>query len=140
MSAKYFLDTNILIYTFNKDDRSKRLKSIELLDAALKRGVGCISYQVIQEFLNVALKKFLTPLNYTDCKEFLHTVLEPLCEIHSRPQLYSQALDIADRWRFSFYDSLIVSAALQASCSVLYTEDLQHGQHIQNLKIINPFQ
>jgi predicted nucleic acid-binding protein len=139
MSAKYFLDTNILVYSFSKKDTVKRKKAINLLDNALKQNQGCISFQVIQEFLNVALKKFAVPLSYKDCQEFLLSALEPLCEIHSSVQLYYKTLDISDKWRFSLYDSMIIAAALQAGCGVLYSEDLQHGQKIQDLKIINPF-
>jgi predicted nucleic acid-binding protein len=65
--------------------------------------------------------------------------LEPLCEIHSSIQLYHQALDISERWRYSFYDALIISAALQSSCKILYSEDLQHDQNIHDIRIINPF-
>lgn len=139
MSDKFFLDTNIVVYSFNKNEPDKQAKAIELMDEALKENTGCISFQVIQEFLNVALKKFTTPLNYKDCQEYLHTALEPLCEVQSSTQLYFQALDIADRWRYSFYDSLIISSAIQADCKILYTEDLQHDQYIKELRIVNPF-
>ena len=139
MNVKYFLDTNIIVYSFSKKDTSKRKKAISLIDNALKKNVGCISFQVIQEFINAALRKFTVPLTYKDCQEFLHNALEPICEVYSSIQLYNQALDITDRWRFSFYDSLIISAALQAGCEILYSQDLQHGQYIQNLKIVNPF-
>ena len=53
--------------------------------------------------------------------------------------LYTQALELKARWKFSFYDSLIVAAALEAGCKRLYSEDLQHGQRIQGLRIENPF-
>ena len=139
MSDKFFIDTNILVYTFYKDDKAKRVKAIDIMDEAISKEKGCISYQVVQEFFNVALKKFAIPLSHEDCREFYHSVLEPICEVHSSNHLYLDALDIADRWRYSFYDSLIISAAMQADCNILYSEDLQHGQIIQDLKIINPF-
>ena len=65
--------------------------------------------------------------------------MEPLCEIHSSFMLYKDALLIKDRWKYSFYDSLIIAAALKANCTILYSEDLQHGQIIDDLKIVNPF-
>jgi len=139
MSVKYFLDTNILVYSFSKKDTTKRKKAVALIDEAFSKNRGCISFQVIQEFFNVALIKFAVPMSYKDCQNFLRTALEPLCEVHSTVMLYYQTLDIADRWRFSFYDSMIVAAALQAGCDILYSEDLPHGQKIQDLKIINPF-
>jgi predicted nucleic acid-binding protein len=139
MNAKYFIDTNIIIYSFDHGEPGKQKKAIHILDEALNGQKGCISYQVVQEFLNVALKKFAVPLTWQDCRDFLHMALEPLCEIHSSIQLYHQALDISERWRYSFYDALIISAALQSSCKILYSEDLQHDQNIHDIRIINPF-
>jgi predicted nucleic acid-binding protein len=59
--------------------------------------------------------------------------------IRTQPGEIDIAFHIMDRWKFSFYDSLIISAALHANCAILFTEDLQHGQKVQNLKITNPF-
>ena len=75
----------------------------------------------------------------SDSQNYLTNVLEPLCEVFSSIGLYHQALEISSRWQFSFYDSLIIAAALSAKCNILYTEDLQHDQEIENLKILNPF-
>jgi predicted nucleic acid-binding protein len=100
---------------------------------------GIISYQVVQEFLNAALKKFSKPLTAADAERYLTIVLEPLCAVFAGFELYHQAIDIANRLKYSFYDSLIIASALQAGCSVLYSEDLQHGQKIGGLRILNPF-
>ncbi len=139
MRDKYFLDTNIFVYSFSSEDKDKRLKSHDLITNALANRYGCISYQVIQEFINVATRKFVTALTIADCRKYLSSVLVPLCEIYSGEWLYFQALEISERWKYSFYDSLIITAAISAECSVIYTEDLQHGQKIQDLEIINPF-
>jgi predicted nucleic acid-binding protein len=139
MNDKYFLDTNIFIYSFDQSDSGKRDKALHLISDALYQSKGIISYQVVQEFLNVALNKFLKPLKIHDCEKFLTVVLEPLCQVYSSIDLYHKALEISERWQFSFYDSLIVSAALKSECSILYTEDLQHSQKIFDLDIINPF-
>ncbi len=100
---------------------------------------GIISYQVIQEFLNAATRKFATPLTFLDAQRYLNVVLESLCEVFSSMELFNQGLEIMDRWRYPFFDSLIIAAASQADCVILYTEDLQHGQKIMNLTIQNPF-
>ncbi len=139
MNDKYFLDTNIFIYSFDHSDSTKRDKAQHLISDALSQSKGIISYQVVQEFLNVALKKFIKPLNIRDCEKYLTVVLEPLCQVYSSIDLYHKALEISERWQFSFYDSLIISAALQSQCPILYTEDLRHGQKIFDLEIINPF-
>lgn len=139
MNDKFFLDTNILVYTFDDGDLGKRDRARALVAEALSESRGVLSYQVIQEFLNAALRKFAKPLTAADAERYLTVVLEPLCAVFASVELYHQAIDIAERWMYSFYDSLIVASALQAGCTVLYSEDLQHGQKIGGLRILNPF-
>ncbi|MCL4244710.1 MAG: PIN domain-containing protein [Candidatus Dadabacteria bacterium] len=139
MRDKYFIDTNIFVYSFNSEDNNKRRISLELISGALTDHNGCISYQVVQEFLNVARRKFVKPLSIPDCQRYLGAVLEPLCEVYAGGGLYYQALEISERWQYSFYDSLIIVAAINAECSLLYSVDFQNGQKIQNITIVNPF-
>ena len=139
MKDKFFIDTNIFIYSFDDSHPLKRRKSRDLIGAALCDFNGCISYQVIQEFLNVATRKFTTPLHKNDCKKYIETVLEPLCEIFPSSALFNDALDIQEGWKYSFYDSLIIAAALRADCRILFSEDLQHEQPIRDLVITDPF-
>ena len=139
MNGKYFIDTNIFIYSFDASNIQKQNKSKEIIANALENSNGIISYQVIQEFLNVSTKKFKSPLIIADAQRVLTTILEPLCEVFSSIELYHQALEISERWQYSFYDSLVLSAAIKADCKTIYSEDLQHRQTIQNLQIINPF-
>ncbi len=139
MNGKFFIDTKIFVYTFDSSNREKQKLSKEIVAQALENSTGIISYQVIQEFLNVSTKKFKSPLTVADCQRYLNVILEPLCEIFSNIELYHQALDVMERWHYSFYDSLIISAALKADCEIIYSEDLHHDQKIQNVTIINPF-
>lgn len=139
MSAKAFLDTNILVYTFDDQDPGKRETARTMVGSALRDRTAIISFQVVQEFLNVATRKFATPLTEADSALYLKQVLNPLCEVHSSIDLYQDALDIQDRWKYGFYDSLILAAALAGDCDLLLTEDLQHGQKIRDITIINPF-
>ena len=139
MKDKYFLDTNIFVYSFNSGEKKKQKVSLELISNALDKQIGCISYQVVQEFLNVATRKFVKPLSIPDCIRYLNSVFEPLCVVYPSIELYNQALEISERWQYSFYDSLIITAAINSECSTLYTEDLHHGQKIKNLTIVNPF-
>jgi len=60
--------------------------------------------------------------------------------VYASIALYQRALELAQRWQYGFYDSLIIASALAAECDVLYSEDLQHGQQIQSLTIVNPFE
>jgi len=139
MNDKFFLDTNILIYTFDSREPAKQQRANELVIRALKTRQGIISFQVVQEFLNAARRKFASVLSSLDVQTYLVQVLTPLCQVFSSIDLYVRALEIAERWQYSFYDSLIIATALQANCQILYSEDLQHGQVIQGLTIINPF-
>ncbi|MFO7761026.1 MAG: PIN domain-containing protein [Desulfobia sp.] len=139
MKDKFFIDTNIFVYTFRSDIPEKQEEANGIVRSAVVGRNGCISYQVAQEFINVATRKFVVPLSIADCRKYFDTILVPLCEVFAGIGLYHRALDVKERWRFSFYDALIVAAALQADCTLLYSEDLQHGQKIGDLTIINPF-
>jgi predicted nucleic acid-binding protein len=138
MSDKYFLDTNIFIYSFDSQNSSKRTISEELIKNALS-GKGHISIQVVQEFLNVSTKKSGNPMNSDEAKYYISKVLFPICKIFPTEQLYYFVLEIKEKFKFSFYDSLIIAAAIEANCKTLYSEDLQHNQKIYDLAIVNPF-
>jgi predicted nucleic acid-binding protein len=97
------------------------------------------STQVVQEFLNVATSKFSVPMKLSDAQQYLHDVLSPLCSVFPSIDLFRQALIIQQDTHYSFYDSLIIGGALQAGCETLYSEDLQHGQQVRDLRILNPF-
>lgn len=139
MSDKYFIDTNVFVYSLDAKSAANREIARDLIAAALEKGRGVISSQVVQEFLNAATRKFAVPLKLEDAKKYLYVVLDPLCEIFSSTDLCHQALEITAEWRLSFYDALIVAAALQAECAVLYSEDMQDGQKIRGVTIRNPF-
>jgi predicted nucleic acid-binding protein len=139
MKGKYFLDANIIIYTFDFSSPEKQAIARNLIFHAIEQNHGVLSFQVIQEFFSVATRKFKKPLNYRDCTTYLQSVLAPLCEVFPTIELYREALDIQERWKLSYYDSLIVAAALSAQCSTLYSEDFQHGMKIKDLIIENPF-
>ncbi len=139
MSANYFLDTNIFVYTFDSQSPAKKQRARELVGQVIQSGDGIISTQVIQEFLNVALRKFTVPLSLADSKAYLRQVLFPLCHVYPDFSLYESCLDIQQRSGFAFYDSLIVAAAIAGGCQVLYSEDMQHGFMLAGVTIQNPF-
>jgi len=132
MSAKPFLDTNIVVYAFaSNDPRSEKA------DALLKAG-GAISVQVLNEFVNVLRRK--QRRDWDEIDEALGVLKGLLDPPHPLTvEMHEAAIGIARRYGFSIYDSLIVAAALRAGCSTLYSEDLQHGQTIERLTIRNPF-
>jgi predicted nucleic acid-binding protein len=139
MSAKYFLDTNIFVYSFDSSQPGKQQRALELIGDALQSRQGIISTQVIQEFLNVATRKFAVPMSAEDCKVYLKMALGPLCEIYPDQALYEASLDLQQATGYAFYDCLILSSALRGRCEILYSEDFQAGQHIGSVSIVNPF-
>ena len=137
MKDKFFIDTNIIVYAFSLESERKSI-SKQLIKQAHKKS-GCLSFQVIQEFLNTATKKFKIPLKKEDIQKYLSEILFPICEVFPSEELYKSALDIRERFKFSFYDSLIIAAAIESNCKILYSEDLQHNQKIYDLTILNPY-
>ena len=139
MKDRFFLDSNIFVYSFDKTAGDKQQKAQKLIRSSLTTGLGYISFQVIQEFFNVATRKFEVPMPLLDSKEYFDKVFMQLEVVYPDGDFMKTGLDIASTTGYSFYDSLIISAALKAGCETLYTEDLQDGQQIRSLTIYNPF-
>jgi predicted nucleic acid-binding protein len=139
MSVERFLDTNVLLYHVDDGDVRKHSIATGIVRDALRTGGSCISWQVVQEFLNAAVHKAAIPLDHAGAEAYCNTVLIPLWAVIPSHSLYIRALGIRARYGFHFYDSLIVAAALEAGCTRLLTEDLQHGQRIETLIVENPF-
>jgi len=139
VTERYFLDTNVLVYTFDAKAPRKQTIARDLVRRALKDRNGIISYQVTQEFLNVALRKFRPPMSSMQAQTYLRRVLMPLCEVLPDAELYSEALSIASWSGWTFYDSLIIASAAAGKCRVVISEDLQSGRVVQGVEIRNPF-
>jgi len=139
MSAECFIDTNLFIYQLEALDERKFSTADHIIRQGIETRNACISFQVVQECLNIALRKAETPLSTDQTRSYLENVLAPLFRVPASISLYNRALDVQARYRYGFYDSLIVAAALDAGCTRLYSEDLQDGQRIEGLTIENPF-
>ncbi len=139
MSGRFFLDTNIFVYAFDASAPAKAKKAAHLVRQAADTGQGIVSYQVVQEFFSVAFRRFAQPMSVAEAEQYLITVFRPLLAIHSSPSLYVEAMRIAGKRRFSWYDSLILASALEGQCETLYSEDFQHGREIEGLRVENPF-
>jgi predicted nucleic acid-binding protein len=139
VAERFFLDTNILVYTFDHTAQSKQRRARELVENALESHQGVISYQVIQEFLNVALRRFRNTLPPPEARIFMNRILMPICEVYPDGRLYAEALSLVEETGWGFYDSLIVSSAVAAGCTRLWTEDLQDSRAIRGVEIRNPF-
>lgn len=134
-----FLDSSILVYLLDERDAAKRDIAERLVRQGLERRDAAISFQVVQEALNVITGKLPVSLTGRDAGRFFDRFLAPLWRVMPTADLYRDALRIQEQYGYGFYDSLIVSAALDGGCDRLYSEDLQHGQRIERLTIINPF-
>jgi predicted nucleic acid-binding protein len=139
MKDRFFLDTNIFAYSFDTGATSKLRRAQQLILQGITTRKGVVSYQVVQEFFNLALRKFAQPMTAAEAEQYLHTVFRPLLAVQSSQALFSQAFRLKERHQLSWYDSLIVIAALESQCTVLYSEDMQHGQRFGELQIKNPF-
>jgi predicted nucleic acid-binding protein len=140
MSDRFFLDTNIFVYEFDLSEREKSKRASNLIRRGIQSKRGVVSYQVVQEFLNVAFKKFAKPLPTLEAERYLVSVFRPLLSVHSSPRLFLKAIELREAHRLAWYDSLIVAAALEMECEILYSEDLQAGKEIEHLRIENPFE
>jgi predicted nucleic acid-binding protein len=139
MPQRFFLDTNILVYSFDDRFPAKQVGARKLIETALDGQNGMISYQVVQECLHLMLSKFERKMAFGQAEEFLAAVLMPLCKVFPDRSLFDSALAISAQTGWTFYDSLIVSGAVAAGCDVLLTEDLQQDRVIRGVKIRNPF-
>jgi predicted nucleic acid-binding protein len=139
MNDRFFLDTNVFVYCFDTGAPTKARRARELVRQAVATRKGIISFQVVQEFFNVALRRFAQPMNVAEAEQYLATVFRPLLAIHSSQSLHMQALQLASKFHLSWYDSLIVAAATEGHCTVLYPEDLQHGRQFGEMQVQNPF-
>lgn len=137
--SPFFLDTNISVYCFDNSELRKNTIAKDLVAHGASSGLGVVSYQVLQEFCNVASNSKRLALDRDKIVSYVSQLLAPMNKIGPSVELLSQALAIRQTSGYSFYDSLIIAAALQFGCKTLYTEDMQHHQNLAGLRIINPF-
>ncbi len=140
MTDRAFVDTNIIVYLFDLAEKEKRPKATELISTLIDKQKPCISVQVLNEFINVVTKKIENKLS----SEELIKRIEVLNEIFFiAPIKYTttrKALELQVKYQFSFWDSLIIASAIENECKIIYSEDFQHKQVVENrIVIINPF-
>jgi len=132
MNDKPFFDTNVLVYALAEGDPRSAVAS-----ALLSQG-GIVSVHVLNEFVAVARRKLKTPWPQVleALKQFRILCKEP---VSLTIQTHEKALEIAERYGYTIYDSLVIAAALEARCLTLYSEDMRGGQKIESMTILNPF-
>ena len=140
MTDRIFFDTNIVVYLFDTSEKEKQLKAERLLLEPMGKFSFYISSQVINEFVNITTGKIKNPVTFERQIEII-SFFQAFFFISSISVKTSiAAIELKLKYKFSYWDSLILAAALENKCSILYSEDMQHNQVIENtLKIINPF-
>lgn len=133
MSDKVFIDTNIWLYAHDRHDPDKRQKALSLVRQYAQQIV--VSTQVMQEFFVGATKKLGIPDQETKAILRLWNHFEV---VSLQPEHVTEAIDLKIFNHLSFWDALILSASRSANCSILFTEDLNHGQIISGIRIENP--
>lgn len=135
---KFFFDTNVLVYLFDVDSPDKRKKARALFQKHVEAGDILLSTQVLQEFYVVVTRKLARPLDAAVAAEAVSNFAElPLVQIDS--ELIVSAIHRSRNNQLSFWDALIVQAAIEGHASALYSEDMQHGTMQDSLRVINPF-
>jgi|HubBroStandDraft_6_1064221.scaffolds.fasta_scaffold1055832_2 predicted nucleic acid-binding protein len=134
-----FFDTNVLIYLFDKDSPNKAAVARQLYSRLVREKSGLVSVQVLQEFFVTLSKKFAVTLSPDDVEREVRDLSALLKVIETDVALVLDSVTLSRRYTLSFWDSLIIQAALRGGASVLYTEDLQDGQVFESLTVRNPF-
>jgi predicted nucleic acid-binding protein len=137
MTGKVFLDTNIILYAVIATPMVPLDRRTEISEAIISDG-GAISVQVLNEFVDVVFSKHRKPWETIgQMLELIHSLCSPVVPLTAHT--HAAAVEISKRYGFRIYDSLILAAADEAGCATVYTEDLQHGQVVGGVTIINPF-
>jgi predicted nucleic acid-binding protein len=138
MKDKIFLDTNVIVYAHDRSSGKKNTIAMEIMEYLWERKKGVISVQVMQEFYVCVTTKILKPLPLKVAGNILEYLLNWDLIINDE-YITIKAINLQEKYRFSFWDSLIVQSAIQSQAYTLFSEDLSDGQIIENVKIVNPF-
>ena len=138
MTGLTFVDTNILVYARDAGEPAKQARAMDVLRVLWKSRLGRVSQQVLQEYYVTVTRKLKPGLPKEEARDDIAALLawRPLAPSGST---LSKAWEIEDRFGLTWWDSLIVAAALANRCTWLLSEDLQDGQQIDGLRIQNPF-
>jgi len=136
--TKVFLDTNIIIYAYDLSAKEKHEKARKILVDLWDSGRGALSTQVLQEFFVSVTQKIPQPLTLAVAKEIVSDLLKWEIVVNDGDSIL-EAIELHSRHKYSFWDSLIIQAAIKGGASLLLSEDLSGGQIIHGVAIKNPF-
>lgn len=135
--AKYFVDTNILIYAHDRTTGAKHERARELIEQLWTSGQGVLSTQVLQELCVNLRRKVARPLGVDEIRRLIHDYISWEIVVNT-PESVIQALEIEVRYKTSFWDALILQAAEQSGAAILYSEDLAAKQKYGTMRVLNP--
>jgi predicted nucleic acid-binding protein len=135
---KTFIDTNVLVYAYDRSAGVKRDIARQIFSELWESGKGALSVQVLQEFFVTITKKVKRPLGLEEARETVADLLKWEIVANDGESIL-RAIAVLERHKLSFWDAMIIQAALKAGATTLLTEDLTDGVMIDGLKITNPF-
>ena len=135
---KVFLDTNILVYAYDISAGRKHNHAEKIVADLWNARTGVLSIQVLQEFFVSVTKKIPHPLDSSAARDIVKDFIQWEIVVNDG-ELTLEAIEIQTKQRFSFWDAMIIAAALRSDASTLLTEDLSDGRLIEGLRIENPF-
>jgi predicted nucleic acid-binding protein len=138
MTAPAFVDTNVLVYRRDRADEVKNDRAIEWIEYLWRERIGRLSVQVLQEFYLTVTQKLEPKLPKETARRDIRDLIS-WKPVVTDAKLLADAWAVQDKYKTSWWDSLIVTAAHSAGCRYLITEDLQEGQVFDNLQVVNPF-
>lgn len=134
----YFLDTNILIYAYDRSAGPKHTLAAQLMEGCWENENGCLSIQVLQEFFVIVTRKIAMPLDHHTARQIVADLAHWRLQAPEAGDLL-QAIDLQQSYQLSFWDAMVVQSAVCLGCRQLLSEDLNHGQVYGDVQVINPF-
>lgn len=136
--VQFFLDTNILVYAYDRSAGQKHNQAGQLVKACWENENGCLSIQVLQEFYVTVTRKIASPLDLQTARQIVADLAQWRLHTPKANDLL-QAIDLQSNYQLSFWDAQVVQSAASLGCKQLISEDLNHGQAYGEVQVINPF-
>ena len=136
--AAYFLDTNILVYAYDRSAGGKHSLAAQLVEACWENENGCLSIQVLQEYYVTVTRKIAAPLDAQTARQIVADLGQWRLHVPEADDLL-QAIDLQQNYQLAFWDAQVIQSAASLGCKLLLSEDLNHGQRYGEVQVINPF-
>ena len=136
--VEYFLDTNILVYAYDRSAGKKHSLAAQLMEKCWEKENGCLSIQVMQEFFVTVTRKIASPLDHQTARQIVVDLAQWRLHAPKASDLL-QAIDLQREYQLSFWDAQVVQSAASLGCKQILSEDLNHGQVYSDVQVINPF-